>query len=569
MFIGLAVPVVLVVIVVVLLARRSSGTQTGPAVDAHGVRRFFQYLLLYGLLIVVAVGLAGLLGRVIDEHVLAEQDDVALARNLAFVVVGVPLYAVVALWSRRRLVADPTERESLGWAFYHAAAGLTALVTAMVSLHQVLSWFIASERENRPALARLLVWAAVWAAHWWLHRRLVPPARSRLYHLAGSLLGLGVAATGLAGLLGGAVWSLVFATSGDLLEVGSQWRAGAVTLLVGAPVWVLYWRATALRDKRDPAWLAYVLLAGVGGGLVVTLVAASSALHTTLVWFLGDPRITDASLHFHDVPFAAAAAAVGLLIWWYHRTVLGEARTVPRTEVQRVYEYLMAGIGLVAAAVGLTILVAAAAEALTRTRTELLAGSAVNTLLGAATVLAVGAPVWWVYWQRAQQARESAPAVECSSPTRRTYLVLLLGLGSVTAVVATLVAVYLLFEDAVSGTVGAPTLRSMRFPLGILLSAGVVAAYHWGVFQGDRPHVLARGHQRVDRQVILVGPSDSDIARAVAKATGFRVQAWQTRDGGAPWSVDEIVAALDAVDAGDVLVLSEGAGLRTVPVTLP
>jgi hypothetical protein len=569
MIIGLLLPVAIVVVVVVLLVRRSKGSRPGPATDTHGVRRFFQYLLLYGLLVVVAVGLAGLLGRFLDGRVLAGQDDVALARNLAFVVVGVPLYTVVALWSRRRLVADPTERASLGWAFYHAAAGLTSLVTAMVSLHQVLSWLIASEPQNRPALARLVVWTAVWGAHWWLHRRLVPPERSRLYHLAGSLIGLGTAATGLAELLGGAVWTLVFARSGDLLEVGSQWRGGAVTLLVGAPVWVLYWRLTASRDERDPAWLGYVLLAGVGGGLVVTVVAASSALHTTLVWFVGDPRITDASLHFHDVPLAAAAAAVGLLAWWYHRTVLGEARTVPRTEVQRVYEYLMAGIGLVAAAVGLTILVAAAAEALTRTRTELLSGSAVNTLLGAATVLAVGAPVWWLYWQRAQRAGGSAPVVECSSPTRRTYLVLLLGLGSVTAVVATLVAVYLLFEDAVSGTVGAPTLRSMRFALGILLSTGAVAAYHWAIFQSDRPYASTTGHHGVERQVILVGPPDPDIARAVAKATGYRVQAWQTRDVGTPWSLDDVVAALDSVDDGDVLVLSDGAGLRAVPVQLP
>jgi hypothetical protein len=433
----------------------------------------------------------------------------------------------------------------------------------------VLSWLIASQPENRPALARLLVWTAVWAAHWWLHRRRVPPARSRLYYLAGSLIGLGVAATGLARLLGGAVWSLVFANSGDLLEIGSQWRAGTVTLLVGAPVWLLYWRVTAMRDEREPSWLAYVLLAGVGGGLVAAVVAASSALHTTLVWLLGEPRIADASVHFHDVPFAAAAAAVGLLVWWYHRTLLGEARTVPRTEVQRVYEYLMAGIGLVAAAVGLTNLVAAAAEALTRTRTELLAGSAVNTLLGAATVLAVGAPVWWLFWQRAQRARTSAPAVECSSPTRRTYLVLLLGLGSVTAVVATLVAVYLLFEDAVSGTVGAPTLRSMRFPLGILLSTGAVAAYHWAVFQGDRPFAPATGHRGAGRQVFLVGPPDPDIARAVAKATGCRVQAWQTSDDGAVWSVEDVVRAVSAVEAGDVLVLSDGAGLRTVPVRLP
>ena len=106
------------------IRKAGAGGTAGPA-DGHTVRRFFQYLVLYGLLVVVAVGLSGLLGRLLDRDVLVSADEAQLARDLAFTVVGVPLFAGVALWSRRRLADDPAEARSLGWAFYVTAASLT------------------------------------------------------------------------------------------------------------------------------------------------------------------------------------------------------------------------------------------------------------------------------------------------------------------------------------------------------------------------------------------------------------------------------------------------------------
>ncbi len=52
----------------------------------------------------------------------------------------------------------------------------------------------------------------------------------------------------------------------------------------------------------------------------------------------------------------------------------------------------------------------------------------------------------------------------------------------------------------------------------------------------------------------------------MAHATGGRVQAWSTDDGGAPWSVDDVVAALATAPEGEVLVLSDSTGLHAIPV---
>ncbi len=105
----------------------------------------------------------------------------------------------------------------------------------------------------------------------------------------------------------------------------------------------------------------------------------------------------------------------------------------------------------------------------------------------------------------------------------------------------------------------------MRFPIGILLTTGAIAAYHWAVYQGERVHVPTGGAHG-PRYVLLVGPPDPEIARAVANQTGGRVQAWSTQDGGAQWSVDDVMAALHTTTENEVLVLSDSAGLHAIPV---
>ena len=558
----------LLLLVVVVLAvvgiRRAVGGERGPVTEAHAIRRFFQYLLLYGSLVVMAVGLAGLLGRVLDRDPIMAADDVELARNLAFTVVGVPLYAGLALWSRRRLLADPLERTSIGWAFYVTVASVTSLIVAITGLQSALGWAFDLAPADPRALARFIVWGGVWAVHWWLHIRLVPVDRSRVHHLAGSLIGLVTAATGLATLLGGALWMLFFSGTDAVLSGGDEALRGAVTLAVGAPVWFLYWVRTASRGQRDPLWLAYVLLAGVAGGLVTALVSASTVLYSALVWFLGEPQFSNAVRHFNDAPWAAGAAVTGTVLWWYHQAVLEEVHLPARTEVRRVYEYLMSAIGLLAAAAGLTILVVAGIEASTSSDAQILGQSAVNTLLASATLLVVGAPVWWFYWHRIQRAVQLLPADEVASPTRRAYLLVLFGVGGVAAAVALLVGVYLFFEDAVQGTLGAETLYSMRVPIGILLSTGAIAAYHWAVHQSSR--AAAPVSVRGPRYVLLVGPPDPEIAKAVAHATGGRVQAWSTEGTGTPWSVEAVLAAIAAAPDEEVLVLSDASGVHAIPV---
>jgi len=553
-------------LLVIVLIRAITGRGKG-AVGGHPVRHFFQYMLLYGLMVVVAVGLTGLLERALprDQTIYSDRSD--LARALAFTLVGIPLLALMADWTRRRFAAEPAERDAFGWGIYLTFAGTTTLVIAMQSLQESLQWAIGNDHAGSASIAAAVVWGGTWGVHWWLDRVITPNGQTRLHHIIGSIIGLAWAATGL-GMVISASLKAILPLAGDRFVVtgGNAIADGAVTALIGAIAWYFYWIRTYSQARRDGLWDAYIMVVGIAGGLVTAVVAASVFLYKVLVWFLGSPTSDDAVQHFRSAPASAAALLVGVLVWWYHRTVLAEAARTGRTEGQRIYEYLIGAIGLVAAATGLTAMLAALIETVTASSTIAGSGSPRNTLLLATTLLVVGAPVWWIFWRRIEHAVDMDRPVECGSPARRFYLFMLFGIGGTAAVISLLIAVYQLFDDIVSGDVGGGTLRSMRWALGVLVTSGAVAGFHWLVYRGERDVVSPP--DRGPKYVLLAGVADRELAQQVAEITSGHVDAWLAAGemDAAVWNVEAVLAALAGVASSEVVVVAEAGHLRAIPV---
>lgn len=565
MAVGL-VSLLLPLLLVFVLIRALTGKGKG-AIGGHPVRHFFQYMLLYGLMIVVAAGLTGLLERAFrrDSTIYASNSD--LAQALAFTIVGIPLLALLGNWTRRRFAAEPAEKDAFGWGIYLTFAGVTTLVIAMASLQETLQWAIGDDSASATAAASALVWGAAWGVHWWLDRVVTPNGQTRLHHVIGSIIGLAWAATGLGMVIAAALRAVLPLQDAKLvLTGGNPLLSTATTFLVGAVVWYFYWIRTYAHSHRDALWDVYIMVVGIAGGLVTAVVAASVLLYKVLVWMFGTTTAADAAAHFRSAPASAAAFAVGVLVWWYHRAVLAELARVGRSEGQRIYEYLIGAIGLIAAATGLTVMLAALVETFTSGSTIAGVGGPRNTLLLATTLLAVGAPVWWIFWRRIERAVGADQPVEVDSPARRFYLFMLFGIGGTSAVVSLLIAVYQLFDDVVSGNLGGDTFRSMRWALGVLVTAGAVAGYHWLVYRGERDVQGPRSSW--PEYVLLAGVTSRNLADQVAEGTSGHVDAWLATDDvdAAPWNAAAVMAALVGVDAAEVVVVAEGGTLRVIPV---
>lgn len=554
---------VLLMLAVFAVSVRGGATRRGPKEGlGTAVRRFFQYGVQFALVCIVAVGLSMLLGQALQRETLVAGGRDALAQGLAFTLVGVPFLWLLGRWSARRMAEDPREAASLPWSWYLSLSELVPLAVTVVALQEVLLWAVRANEYQGSAIATTLVWGCAWAVHRRVTRLTTPPGQLRDHELAGAGFGLWTAAAGLASFIA-AVLQTTWAMSGkDLLVGGANpvARAG-VGLVVGLAVWIVYWIRLVHHSERTLHWHVYVMIVGVGAGLVAAIASASVALYDTLVWFIGNPGTDDAALHFRGSMSAAGVFVAGLLVWWYHRTVLREAAVAARDEAIRVYEYIVALIALVAAAIGVMILLVALIESITASAV-IAGGGAGNTLLLAITLLVVGAPLWWWFWRAIGRATAANPETELVSPTRRVYLFLLFGAVGVAALIALLVAMYQLFSDLVAGALDAGTLRSMRWGIGVLLTAAAVASYHWQVYRGERS--AAPEHRR--RSVVLLG-ADDDVAHALRQRIGGRVEVWSRLDGDTTaWDVEALEAAVAAATGDDVLVLAEQGALRAIPI---
>ena len=236
-----------------------------------------------------------------------------------------------------------------------------------------------------------------------------------------------------------------------------------------------------------------------------------------------------------------------------------------RTDVQRTYEYLVSAISLIASAIGISIVIVALIESLT-SQVQLAGAGAINTLLGAGTVIVVAGPVWWHFWSRIQSIARVESNAELSSPVRRVYLFLLFGVGGIVAIVSLITIVVQLFDGILSSNLGANTFSEMRFAIGILISTGIVADYHWEIYRHEKSVEVSFATTATN--VLLVGPSSPELIQKLKATTGAKVSFLQRADASElVWPTEHVIELVAQSKEDDLLILLEATGVKVVPVT--
>ena len=542
---------------IVVAARRMQGKSlTGPM-----FRRAFQYVLLYALVLVVANGAADLLARAFGST--PDFDEpLLLAQSVTAVVIGLPITALLIWWIARVHRKDPAERESLIYQAYLTAAALTGAGMTAAKLSESLTTALGTFAFDGDAVGHLIIWVIVWVIHWRIIQRTLTPADATPHLLLGSTIGLVLAAGGLIDLLATSLEML----TGTQILVGSFVPLGSAAGLFvsGALVWIVYWLLSASKLPRGTTWHAYVLLLGVAGGLTTALVGAQALLWRGLVNLLGDPV---PFITWFEWPRALAALIIGALIWWYHRELLDATSHTP---LHRTYQYLVSGIGAIAAAAGAGLLVVALIDAITPAQ---LYHDPINTLIGGITMLIVGAPLWWSHWRLVQRAASQHPDVELTAVTRRIYLIVLLGAAVITVVIALIAAVAEIIADAIENQLNLTTLYEVRTELGFLTAGLTIIAYHAAVLRQDsrnapaKPETTAPPAAPTDTgRLILVGPMDPTLATTLHQRFGRPVQ-FLASNTGETWNADAVLAQIEAHDAdADLLIIAREQGLETRPI---
>jgi hypothetical protein len=562
-------PLLIMIAVVVLVIRKVSKRATSSSNTAQPVRLFFQYALAFGLFMIVTVGLAGLLSRALDVSNIVNADQSSLASNLAFVVVGGPLLAGIIIWLRNSLRENPSEGHGLIPTFFATLAAIVSLLvflsSAIAALHNVIS----GDEVLGSTLGRTIVWGTALILVLKISNSVIPKNDFRIQYFVGSFITALAALIGLVQVLGGVLALLLsqqtfFDTQKlALVSPDNPIGIGLGTLVMSGALWIYYWIKNANTNKSDTLWLAYVLIAGVGGTLVIAITSLSISLYQVLVWFVGEPASQNAGEHFASIPQSVATAFAGFLFWWYHKSLLPNESE--RTDVQRTYEYLASAISLIASAIGISIVIVALIESLT-SQVQLAGAGAINTLLGAGTVIVVAGPVWWHFWSRIQSIARAESNAELSSPVRRIYLFLLFGVGGIVAIVSLITIVVQLFDGILSSNLGANTFSEMRFAIGILISTGIVAGYHWEIYRHEKSVEVSFATTATN--VLLVGPTSPELIQKLKAATGAKVSFLQRADASElVWPTEHVIELVAQSKEHDLLILLEATGVKVVPVT--
>lgn len=493
-------------------------------------RRVYLYLISYISFLMVLSGASDLL-RLLLDGILGTQAQIIDAgyqreqysRAGAMLLVGAVVWAIHWMLAQRSVAGAGAEaaeeRRSVlrklliyGILFTTAAQGFFALyglIQGALSLRTGPGGESLADVVSRT-VPTLLVYGIGWLYYRQVSRRdnAVTPEQGsaatvrRWYFYLVNFGALSFAMSGIAGLAR-YVWDVITAggTTAIVETPGlpSEFATNTGWIIAGLAFWLLHWlpvqRMTAVSDDEQHAVLRKVYLYGIIFETVaITLTSLALFLYNLLRYLLGTNPVAESG---QSLLTAAGqpllTALVYGLFWTYHRRVIvWDAELVAEVPLQasirRLYYYLVALIALAVLASGVTSML--------RLLIDLWLGGSVTSALNRqtwgdqislfATLIIVGAPVWYANWFRLQRwAMAADGGADRQSVLRRIYLFLILFASVITLLASTAWIVYQILRtlgESFSGSL----ISDMSWALGAAVTGAVLLAYHLRILLGDQ-----------------------------------------------------------------------------------
>jgi hypothetical protein len=475
------------------------------------IRRIYFYAIALISLEVVLWGTISLLRTIFAQEVIFPTGS-TLARALALILVGVPIFLIHWLWAQRAAANDTDEQASTVRAVFFYLVLLFTLIPLVqnslalinrsfietVSLARASALFGGSQSVLDNLIAMLMNGVA--AAYFWnILRGVWPVLRDRenfadvrrLYRytwLAYGLLMVIFGANQAIRFLFLLPGDTIFGSSGQALAIN-----GIALLMVGAPIWLYTWKTCqdALEDALEQGSnlrLGALYLLSLAG-VVVTLFSAGFLLDSLLRLMLGES--TNFSQFLQQISSPVAIGLPLAIIWayyghWFRQESDSNPDPARSDGIKRLYYYVLAPIGLTAAVTGLALLVAFLIDALFLPSTQW--GDLLHSRLsGALATLLVGLPLWLSAWHRMQAealAEGEAGDHARKSLVRRIYLYVVIFAAVIGGMVSAVGLVFTLLDAALGGGSG-NFLVSVLNALQLLLIFSGLLVYHIVVMRRD------------------------------------------------------------------------------------
>jgi len=508
------------------------------------IRRLYFYLVAFISIEVVLWGLVGIFRSIVDK-VLSGGED-ALARALALILVGVPIFLIHWLWAQRAAVRDEEEQNASIRAVFLYAILLATLIPVA---QNVLSFIDRSLVElaglgvgralrsfSGQTLADNLIailMNGIVALYFWnvlrndwtklTDKQNYSDVR-RLYRYIWMLYGLLLTVFGAQQIL-----RFLFYVPGGLLgHLGREVAINGLALLVvGTPIWVYSWYVIQ-SSLVDPAEMDSNLRLGILyllslGGVITVITTTWIVLNTILNVLLGQDLSTSEVIQKIGGPIS-----VGIplgLVWayygyWLNRHIEAAGDVVRQAGLKRLYNYILSLIGLVVAFIGVATLLSFLIDMLTGFGI-VFSDSMRNGLAASISSLIVGLPLWLVMWRPMQaeaMAQEELGDHARRSLVRKSYLYLVLFVSVIGGMSTAVALVYNLFKVLLTGNAGSDFINNTLNLIQLLFLFVIVLIYHLNVLRADGASTADSLAEKQKEYPILIVDSGDGFVESVRAA---------------------------------------------------
>lgn len=471
------------------------------------IRRLYFYAVAFITFEVVLWGTIGLLRSIFTPSLGVSGN--ALARALALILVGVPLFALHWLWAQRASAADEEERTSSLRAVFLYGILLATLVPVTQNVLALLDRTLISISGLDPYRAilgggqtwmdNLIAILPNFLAAAYFHRVLRQNWASlsdtenfadirRLYRYLWLLYSLLMVVFGVQQI----VRFLLYVPAATLGLISRDlFLNGLSLLLVGLPIWYFVWKtcqdAILQKSERDSLLRLGVLFLLTLGGMAVVLSAAGKTLDLFLLWTLGEPLAHSEFLARLSGPLSIALP-LGAVWAYFGRWLRHDIDTFGdeprRYGFRRVYYYVPAFAGLVTAFIGAALLVSFLIDIVVGRQ---LWGADLRERVSAAlATLIVGLPLWLANWPPMQAqalAQGTSGGFARRSLVRKTYLYLVLFASVIGGMVFAVIVIFRLLQ-AILGEQPLDVTGLLN-ALQLLILFVIVLAYHLRCLRAD------------------------------------------------------------------------------------
>jgi hypothetical protein len=469
------------------------------------IRRIYFYAVALISLEVVLWGLINLLRSIVCQHLVACGGiGSALARGLALVLVGVPVFGFHWMMVQRFAHRDTDERASAlrAASLYGVLLGTLipvvqnslALVNRPVlsSLRMESSLaFVGGGQAWSDNLIAILMNLLVAAYFFYILRgdwKAIQPNEAfanlrRIYRWAWSLYGLGLLVSGVDQIL-----RFILSFTGSLMSLEYQryWAVnGIVVTLLGAPIWVYAWltiqKSLAEQAERESLLRLGLLYLLALTGAIVTLSAGGVIVDHLLRLLFGNYGSFRDFVQAIAAPLAVCIPFLGIWLYhghWLERTMREDPDAPRRAGMRRLYATILAILGLGVTFLGLVMLLGFIVDIVLLN----LQGSQqpISQLTSALALLVTGLPLWLLTWRPMQAeafALDDAGDHARRSLTRKIHLYLALFAGVIGGMITAVILLNTLLGAVFAGDFNNITRSLLNSTVILLLFAGL-GVYH-------------------------------------------------------------------------------------------